>query len=102
MFEFAILSSTGRPEIVLPIDVDDFVELTSKAAALGLQTFNRFYDYYTDAEIPAEDIDRFISDLDLLLQSLEHDDHLANFLKQLRSISVDAKIRLQPLYGLAD
>lgn len=102
MFEFAILGNEGKPDIRLGINVALHTRLIAESRLLDLGIFERFSDYYSDGEVGASELSKFIQEIDIMRESLGQHDELTKILTSIRGIAVSAKSRNQPLYGLAD
>lgn len=99
--DFVVSDQNGAPENTVPLGVELHYELVTAAAKIGLARFQKFEDYYEDAEISVTDLPGFAEQVSIL-RAQSHSTDLQRFLDSLSDLIAYAISREMTLHAIAD
>ena len=99
--DFAVLGQNGSPEMMVPLGADLHHEFVTNAAGLGLARFQKFEDYYEDAEIAVSDLPSLAEQVATFRTRTDSSD-LKRFLDDLSGLIAYAMSNGKALHTIAD
>lgn len=99
--DFVVLNQDEAPEKTVALGVDLHYELITAASAVDLTRFQKFADYYEDAEAAIDDLPSLLEQAQTL-RSQTNSTGLQYFLDELCNLIAYAMVKGRSVHAIAD